>query len=232
MASKADLEKIRASATKRGITRLCHFTLARTFFKIAQGKVGILSAKSVREDNLDTYHPTDEFRHDGHTDHVCCSIQFPNTYYLKKAQAKETVFKDWVVLMIDPRYLWSNGTKFCPVNAAKGSGFYITDGANGFEGLFAPSLPQSNFTRAYAHRVDCPTDIQAEVLVPDRIDLEDFMGVAFQTADDAKQERERLRIGGIAATLPPFHVCPDFFDVDALRNIVRNGHQTIESKLN
>src|SRR5579863_1467630 len=101
MATKAELMKIQASAIRRGITRLCHFTLARTLFKIAQGRVGILSAKIVREGNQDVYHPTDEYRFDGHIDHVCCSVQFPNTYYLKKAQDKEQVFQDWVVLLID-----------------------------------------------------------------------------------------------------------------------------------
>jgi len=222
--------KLKTSVAKRGITRICHFTPSRTLFKITQGRVGILSASHVQEHNQDIYNPTDVLRLDGHPNHVCCSIQFPNTYYLKKAQDKDPVFKDWVVLMINPRYLWASDTKFCPVNAAKGRGHYITDGLAGFDGLFSPKVHPSDYPRAALHRPDCPTDMQAEVLVPDRIDLHDIIGVATTSEAVARLELDRLRIGGVTAA-PPFYICPDFFDVIALRNIVRNGRLTVETKL-
>lgn len=222
---------IEAECARRGVTRLCHFTQVRTLFKIAQGKAGILSSKELAENSADIYKPTDSVRYDGLTDHVCCSVQFPNAYYLEKARAKDPVFRDWVVLFISPRYLWQPGTKFSPVNAAKGCGAFIAEGKGAFLDLFAPRPRGSDFSRSPIHREDCPTDVQAEVLVPDRIDITDITGVCFESAEQAWDAIACLEIGGVAARLPPVAVCPQLFDPNAVRSIVRNGALCIETTL-
>lgn len=230
-ARDSQFDAIESECARRGVARLCHFTQARTLFKIAQGKAGILSSKELAENSGDIYKPTDSERYDGLKDHVCCSIQFPNAYYLRQARAKDPIFRDWVVLFINPRYLWQPGTKFSPVNAAKGRGAFIGSGKTAFLGLFAVRVNGSDFSRSPIHRNDSPTDVQAEVLVPDRIDVTDITGVCFETVEQARNATACLEIGGVAARLPPVAVCPQLFDPNAVRSIVRDGVRCVETIL-
>jgi hypothetical protein len=230
-ARDSQYDAIEAECARRGVARLCHFTQVRTLFKIAQGKAGILSSKELAENSADIYKPTDSVRYDGLKDHVCCSVQFPNAYYLEKARAKDPVFRDWVVLFINPRYLWQLGTKFSPVNAAKGRGAFIAEGKSAFLGLFAPRPKGSDFSRSPIHRDDSPTDLQAEVLVPDRIDITDITGVCFESVEQARDSIACLEIGGVATRLPPVSVCSQLFDPNAVRTIVRNGALCVETIL-
>jgi hypothetical protein len=227
----SDIDQIKTAAKKAGITRLCHFTQARTFFKIAQGKAGILSSAELAQNSADIYKPTDSLRLDGLKDHVCCSIEFPNTYYLKKARERDRVFRDWVVLLINPVYLWQSRTKFCAVNAATGGGAFIREGYSAFRELFVATPNGSRVSRSSKHRNDCPTDIQAEVLVPDRINIADIAGVCFESEQQARDTRACLKVGSVGDKLPPLFVCPQFFDVLAIRSVVRDGVALLETKL-
>ena len=65
------------------------------------------------------HNPTDPDRYDGRDDLICCSIEYPNTYYFVKVREHDHLFKDWVVLLIEPSYLWHPDTCFCPCNAAR-----------------------------------------------------------------------------------------------------------------
>jgi len=105
-------------AVQRGITRLCHFTPSRNLAHILSGGLGILATKHLKDDERALYNATDLARLDGHEDHICCSIEYPNAWYFDRAKDREPLFRDWVVLLINPRYLWEDGTKFCPRNAA------------------------------------------------------------------------------------------------------------------
>ena len=122
---------IQRECHRRGITRLCHFTQSRNLAHIFGDCRGILSRKSLQEEDL-PHNPTDPNRWDGCEDLVCCSIEFPNVYYFSIVQNQDHLFKDWVVLMIKPDYLWRPGTKFCPTNAATKSGSYIGEGDDFF----------------------------------------------------------------------------------------------------
>ena len=109
---------IRERARRRGITRLCHFTPSRNLAHIASDSNGLLASRHLQDDEAAIFNPTDKVRLDGYPGHVCCSIQYPNAWYFRKARDNERLFPDWVVLLIDVRYLWQAGTKFCPRNAA------------------------------------------------------------------------------------------------------------------
>ena len=85
---------VRADAMQRGITRLCHFTPSRNLSHIAEDRTGILSAKHLLEAEKTIFNPTDLERLDGYPDHVCCSIQYPNAWYFKKARSRERLFQD------------------------------------------------------------------------------------------------------------------------------------------
>jgi len=89
----------------RGITRLCHFTPSRNLAQIVAGKTGILATSKLQEDERSVYTATDLQRLDGFREHICCSIEYPNAWYFEKARGKELLFKDWVVLLVTPKYL-------------------------------------------------------------------------------------------------------------------------------
>jgi hypothetical protein len=124
----------------RGITRVCHFTQSRNLVHIAGDPEGVKSTKTLQADQNACFTATDAKRIDGYTDHVCCSIEFPNAWYLARAEAKENLFKDWVVLFVSPDYLWNPDTRFCARNAAASRGIYVVKGFAGFQSLFAQEV--------------------------------------------------------------------------------------------
>lgn len=215
---------IRASALARGITRLCHFTPSRNLVHIATQKEGVLATQHLREDEKAVLNPTDLERFDGYPDHVCCSIQYPNVWYFRKAQEKERLFRDWVVLLIEARYLWLPGTKFCPRNAAAQHGRNIREGLESFEALFAPSVEGASnqtFRRSDPHPSWLPTDEQAEVLIPDRIHRDDILGVVVR--DESQARREAARLEQLEEPVPRLFIAPLFFSAHQLSNSLRKG---------
>ena len=215
---------IRDRANERGITRLCHFTPSRNLGHIAADRAGVLSAARLETDEGRVFNPTDPERHDGFRGHVCCSIQYPNAWYFRKARRRDRLFPDWVVLLIRPHYLWQSGTKFCPRNASARRGKRVQEGLAAFESLYAPLVrgrKGRTFRRESAHPPWLPTDQQAEVLIPDRIEHDDLLGVA--VADEAQGRLELARLAQLGVEAPPIHVAPDFFDPDALSANLRRG---------
>lgn len=225
------MEAIRTAASARGITRLCHFTPSRNLAHIATGETGILATRALGENERRLYTPTDLDRLDGFTSHVCCSIEYPNAWYFDQARAKEPLFRDWVVLLIDPRYLWEPGTLFCPRNAAAGKGRYVDGGERAFRSLFAESTSGTGgqtFVRSSRHLPCCPTDEQAEVLVPDQIVLSDILAVAVATETQAKNELARFGLMGVEEGAFTFVIAPALFDKHHLSWCIRTGSRPKE----
>lgn len=218
------IEAIRDSAEARGIIRLCHFTPSRNLGHIAADRTGVLSAARLKTDERRVFNPTDRERLDGFPSHVCCSIQYPNAWYFRKARGGDRLFPDWVVLLIHPHYLWGSGTRFCPRNAAADRGQDVREGLAAFESLYAPVVRGARgltFRRSSRHPPWLPTDEQAEVLIPDRVEHDDLLGVA--VADEAQGRRELARFALLEVEAPPIHVAPDFFRPQALSVNLRNG---------
>ena len=218
------ISSIRKEVEGRGITRLCHFTPSRNLGYIAEDPTGILASQNLREDEKAVFNPTDSERLDGHPNHVCCSIQYPNAWYFRTARSKERLFRDWVVLMIRAHYLWRTGTKFCPRNAAALHGRLIREGPEAFRGLFAATVEgagASTFTRGQNHPDFLPTDQQAEVLIPDQIERQDVVGIAVR--DDAQAKREVAALKFLGQEPPPIVIVPQFYDPNALSGLLRAG---------
>ena len=112
---------IQQECVNRGITRICHFTQSRNLAHIFDDPLGLCSKRTLQQYDM-PHNPTDPDRYDGRDDLICCSIEYPNTYYFAKVREQDHLFKDWVVLMIDPSYLWHPETCFCPCNAARARG--------------------------------------------------------------------------------------------------------------
>lgn len=223
--------EIKREAKSKGITRLCHFSPSRNLIHIVTGSVGILATKNLRADERNIYTPTDIQRLDGYERHISCSIEFPNAWYFQKAREKEVLFTDWVILLIDPAYLWRKGTLFCPRNAASGYGRQVSEGFGGFSGMYADQVPGA-YGKVYVRTEErlpcCPTDEQAEVLIPDRIVLRDIIGVVVHDEAQAKREILRFRLAQVAEDSFKFVLAPDLFEKHVLSAMIKTGRRPVE----
>lgn len=184
--------------------------------------MGILASRHLHDSERAVFNPTDLERLDGHADHVCCSIQFPNVWYFHKAMQRERLFRDWVVILIRPNYLWKKGTKFCPRNASADFGEDIGEGPEAFEAMFEQIVVGARtFKRTTHYHPSVPTDQQAEVLIPDRIRINDLIGVVVQHKCQARLETQRLLHLGLEA--PEMFIAAPFFDRWKLNIAIKSG---------
>ncbi|MDF1597924.1 MAG: DarT ssDNA thymidine ADP-ribosyltransferase family protein [Acidimicrobiia bacterium] len=216
---------IQGKVDARGITRLCHITRSMTLpFIVEMGE--IVATSRLDQDELAIYYPNDHMRLDGHKTHVSCSVQYPNAWYLKLVQAREPLFKDWIVLLIEPDPLWWSNTLFCPVNAATEHGRYIAEGKDGFDAMFENFTPTGRIGRGLTHLASCPTDNQAEVLVLDGIPLDLVRCVVVRDEAQAKRERWKLSEFGLSVPELGLAICPEFFDPRALAGRIASSVET------
>ncbi|WP_298259571.1 DarT ssDNA thymidine ADP-ribosyltransferase family protein [Bradyrhizobium sp.] len=224
--------EIKALVEAKGIGRLCHFTPSRNLVHIAAGKSGVLCTAALEHSERATFNATDLKRLDGQKSHICCSIEYPNAWYFDRARSGNDLFPDWVVLLVDPKYLWQEGTLFCPRNAAAEYGRYIAKGPTAFEAMFANEVigtGRNIYRRTKDQSAACPTDQQAEVLVPDKIAIADILGIAVKNEQQAKTERARLRATGSDPDMFRFILAPLMFNKYDLSNAIKNGAQLQET---
>jgi hypothetical protein len=221
------MNPIQQECIRRGISRLCHFTQSRNLAHIFGDCHGLLATQTLRANDM-PHNPTDQSRYDGRDDLICCSIEYPNTYYFANVRNNDHLFKDWVVLTIKADYLWHPDTCFCPCNAARNCGCHIQHGINGFNSLFAQSSPGIPFNRPDAHLPPAPTDIQAEVLVRDPVPLEDMVSIVVKSEEQASRELCRLRLQGIEIDIP-IYVARDFYQRRQLSSLIQSGNRATET---
>ena len=213
---------IEQAATKRRIMRLCHFTLSRNLVHIATDPKGLRSTKDLADDEAD-FTSTDIQRVDGFTDHVCCSIMYPNVWYLEMARDRMPQ-EDWVVLFIKTHYLWKPGTKFCQCNAATEGGARVSEGIDAFNAMFEQdvSAKGNSFKRkSYPYPSFLPTDLQAEVLIPGSIAREDLLGIAF--SDETRARDEDVRLKALNIDVSDKVIAPAFFNKEQFVVTLRRG---------
>jgi len=226
------ISAIQYEVENRKITRLCHFTPSRNLVHILTGDTGILATRKLQKDERSVFTATDLERLDGHQGYICCSIEYPNAWYFDKAKSQDKLFKDWVILFINPKYLWLPGSRFCPRNAASNYGRNIAEGEKAFLEMFAQSVPgayNKTITRYNTHLACCPTDNQAEVLIPDYIGIADILAIAVPTEQQAKNEAARLSILGISENKFQFVIAPTLFDKWKLKDSISSGKRPIET---
>lgn len=212
--------------TARGVTRLCHFTKFQSLTHIVSSPNGILASSPIRQD---TKNPTDKARYDGELDYVCCSVQYPNSWFLDKAVQNNTdrIFRDWVVMYINLGILNHNKAKFCPCNASMEHGLYINDNIGEVESIFTPSVATFPYPRTSQMLASCPTDGQAEILIRDNIPREYIVGIATGTEDVAKRVYAMLKMYEMEQI--PLYIAPDVLTPNWSK-MIKNGRQPIESQ--
>lgn len=221
------MTRIQRECQCRGITRLCHFTQSRNLAHILGDCEGILSTRRLQAADL-PHNPTDADRWDGCEDLVCCSLEFPNVYYFANVRTRDRLFKDWVVLMIKPDFLWRPGTKFCPTNAATQQGAHIGEGYESFHSLFGTTVPGVSFNRPPGHLQCAPTNIQAEVLVPGPIHLDDITAIAVVDEHQARREICRASLQELPIN-KDILVVPDFYRKRSLARTIQRGDRVAET---
>jgi hypothetical protein len=224
-----DADHIKREVQTRGITRLCHFTQSRKLAHILRELDGIWSTARLEELAPDLLNRMDQSRFDGHINHICCSIEYPNTWYLNMIRDNDPLFKEWVILFLSPALLWREDTLFCPRNSAAHSGKLIEGGYQAFTSLFAPrnvGTKGLTFIRNTTMLPCCPTDDQAEVLVFEHIPCSEIIGIAVLTAEQARIEKARLSLLPNAVQLP-WYVAPALFG-RSWSDGVRRGERPLE----
>lgn len=224
------IAEIATSAVRRQITRVCHFTPVRNLVHIATGDEGILSTLRLRQDERAAFTPTDLLRLDGYPGHISCSIEYPNMWYFRRVKGAERVFRSWAVLLITPEVLARTGTAFCARNAAAAGGALVGEGIAEFEALYAPRVNgQRTWIRGPRHLSACPTDDQAEVLVPDSIPPHAILAIGVRDSDHARAIASGLDCLGVRPDTFEYIVAPHFFgDPNTVSTAIRNGTRLLE----
>ena len=207
----------------RGATRLCHFTKVKSLVHILTSEDGIIATDFI---NKDIKQQNDFQRLDNKTDHVCCSLQYPNSWFLRKVRDRDTdlVFKEWVILVIDLGILKEQSFKFCPCNASKGCGCYISGEVASIAELFSHTIGTRNRTPQML--MCCPTDDQAEILVYKNVPLRFVTGIIVGNNESANN------IGAILKTIGkhlPVFVSPSVCST-VWSDQVRSGQTPLETE--
>lgn len=205
-----------------GVTRLCHFTKLQSLAQIVSTETGILPSSSIRSD---TKNVTDKERYDGELECVCCSVEYPNSWFLQKAMINNTdkIFRDWLTIYIDLNILNLNNAKFCPCNASTDWGRYIT---NDIRALFADSVRCKRiYYRTPSMLSCCTTDGQAEILIKDGIPRQYISGFAVGDKNMAGRVYAMLETCGVKQV--SIYIAPSIL-TPLWSNIVKNGQRPIE----
>lgn len=218
--------QIKSDAELRGIRRLCHFTSSANFLHVLQS--GLIKDRATldREENK-VVNPTDELRLDGHPEAICCTVEYPNTYYLDSAIKKELIFDGWVILLLSPEFLWTPGTLFCQKNAASAYGSLIKEGLDGYFSMYPNSA--RGYPRKPTHLRAVPTDLQAEVLIPGPIPFNAVTGIVMKSEEQAQTEFARWDTLGIPRPNTPLIISSDFFHKTNLRDHIWRGQPPLET---
>lgn len=214
------MKKLEDEINERGITRLCHFTKSKNFLSIINDSKYIYSVQQMSDNMRDI---NDEHRYDHKLDHISCSIQYPNVYYLERIKEKDILFNEWVVLLLRPEIMLKEETLFSPVNAASKNGNYIYPASEGLDALFQNEvISKYRCERTLFQPLNVPTDLQAEVLIYQSIEVSYIYGLLVPTIEQAKSEYSRLKVLGKQHDFQIWY-CKDVFDKSSLASKLKNG---------
>lgn len=198
---------------RRGISRLCHFTHVESLPDIFRYK-GVISQKMAESRNI-RLRINDPARLDNHLRYVSASVQYPNLYVLSRFMDRIDPNPDhWVFIFFSPSLMANYSTLFCPVNAAANGGQFITGGVTGFDSMFRDCIefghhphPGESLIRTHSHLMSSPTCLQAEVLVRDTVDADEFRAIV--TVSEAAADAVRSCLTHLRTKLPQVWVVPE-----------------------
>lgn len=174
----------------RGIEYILHFTRIENLDSILAN--GLIPRDELERTEMNSIF-NDAHRYDNCRNALCCSIGHPNykMFYSLRTNNPDT---EWCVIGIKKDVLWNKNCVFCVENAASNNVTSIPinqrKGLQAFMKLFdeIENKPARNILDIPDY---CPTNPQAEILVFDRIDSNDIVGVVFQSKQRADEYTRR-----------------------------------------
>lgn len=207
MKKKENYIEFQNEINKRKINYLIHFTPTINLLSIFEQNA-IISRKKLFEigeynDEFEIHDYVDYMdsqRLDNLTDFINLSIEYPN-YFLLNVFRKRHNFThyQWCILKIKPSYIFESETLFSVCNAASNAAhrYGIDKTFNKFKSMFNLSLNIGGRIRNRINLKDkYPTDVQAEVLVKDTIQLSDILEICFENEEILNSNISAFNISG------------------------------------
>ncbi|WP_425295581.1 DarT ssDNA thymidine ADP-ribosyltransferase family protein [Nocardia abscessus] len=210
-------------------SRLIHFTPASNLEGIFRDKA-IRSTSDLASNSADSYDPTDHRRFDNNHGHVCCSFEYPNTYYQNQASQKTEFvnYPDWVSLVLNIDLIKRPGAMFSPLNASKQNGAWLEEGGQAMLNCWASPSPGGKYPRRPTHNPAVPTDLQSEVQIPGTIPLSEVSAVVAPSEAQARSLFGFLHSFGYQPVHVEWRYAPMFFEPVRLRNAIWAGEPVPE----
>src|SRR5882672_3014270 len=193
MDEKPNHIEFKKEISNRGIKHLIHFTPTINLLSIfEQGKLlsrALLEKNDIDDTLLDFIEFLDSIRYDD-KHYINLSISSPNHFLFNKFRERthDKPYINWCVLKINPKYIYQKDTLFAVTNAASSiakNTYRITGDIEKFRNLFQNSLSLRIGTVQRGNlKAKYPTDVQAEVLVKNEIEISDILQVCFKDGTD------------------------------------------------
>src|SRR5699024_8607133 len=133
------------------------------------------------------------------------------------------IFNEWTILEISPKII-TDSTKFCPVNAATKGGRMIKGGYEAFESIFNERITgKRTFVRNKLYPSNVPTNVQAEVLIYNKIPKEYITALIYRTEELDKQECLRLELCGVCTSSYVRIISKDLFKKKEIVRLLKSG---------
>lgn len=201
-----DYWEMKKEVNIRRIDCLIHFTPTINLYSILEN--GELMSRAKLEsldieqfDILDYVQFNDDVRYDD-KNYINLSLSGPNTFLLSKfkEKTKDDPTITWCVLKIEKKFIFYNDTLFSVTNAASNAAkrqFGISGDLDKFKMLFTEQLNINAYngvrtiSRNSAHS-KYPTDVQAEILVKDKIPSESIISVCFESEEKMAEAKAAM----------------------------------------
>lgn len=180
-----EYSRIKAESELRGITALYHFTRCNNLKSILD--TGINSVEGMKIDRISAIR-NDEQRLDGKLNGISLSVSFPN-YRMFYKYRMNNIREDWVVLKIKAEALYSLKCGYFEKNAADHRMRYLSvkdyNNYDAFARMFRDSDGEARLGLPQHH----PTDVQAEVMIFEKIPSHYIEALYFETEDSLTRWR-------------------------------------------
>jgi hypothetical protein len=206
MTLKPDHKVFKNEIKKRQIEFLIHFTPTINLLSILENNALMSRAKledlDIEQfDILDYVQFTDDVRYDD-MNYINLSASGPNTFLFSKfrEKTKDNLIINWCILKIDPKHIYDNKTLFAVTNAASNAAkrqYGISGDIDKFKMLFEEQLNINTYNgvrkiRRNSVHSKYTTDVQAEILVKDKISSNSILAVCFESKEKMAEAKEAM----------------------------------------
>jgi hypothetical protein len=206
MSLKPNHKEFQKEIKQREIEYLIHFTPTINLFSILENNE-LMSRNKLENldieqfDILDYVRFTDDVRYDD-KNYINLSLSGPNTFLFSKfrQKTKDDFTINWCVIKLNPKHIYDNETLFSITNAASNAAkkqFGISGDLDKFKMLFTEQLNINTYNGVRtisrnSARLKYPTDVQAEVLVKDRISSDSILAVCFESEEKMAEAKAAM----------------------------------------